>query len=68
VRINDDATTVVDGPLATEGPTPGAFYLIECADREHALAWAARLPAAKYGSVEVRPLRPVPGPTSTKGA
>lgn len=65
VRIEDDDRTVVDGALDASATAPGAFYLIDCVERNEALAWAARIPAAKYGSVEVRPLRAAPGPVTS---
>jgi len=58
VRITDGDSTVVDGPPSSdEGETvsPIAYFLIECASLDDALAWAARIPAATYGSIEVRP-------------
>jgi hypothetical protein len=34
----------------------GGYYVLDCKDLDEALAWAARLPIAQYGTVEVRPL------------
>lgn len=62
VRIDGDTMIVTDGGLATKGTAPGAFYVIECETREQAIDWAACIPAATYGSIEVRPLRPMPAP------
>jgi hypothetical protein len=64
LRIEPASTNVADGPVAAGTTALAAFYLIECTDRERALAWAARIPAAEYGSVEIRPLRDVPSPPS----
>ncbi len=38
------------------GPKLGGFYLIQANDLDEALAWAAKMPSAKYGSIEVRPI------------
>jgi hypothetical protein len=58
VRMTDGDLDVVDGPPASEGgdaASPIAYFLIDCASLDDALAWAARIPAATYGSIEVRP-------------
>ena len=58
VRMTDGYLDVVDGPPSREGrdsSAPIAYFLIDCADGDDALAWAARIPAATYGSIEVRP-------------
>ena len=47
---------VTDGPFIESKEILGGFYLIECASIDEALDWAARLPDAKLGSIEVRPL------------
>lgn len=45
-----------DGPFAETKEVLGGFYLLECADFEEAVAWAARIPGAWHGKVEVRPV------------
>jgi hypothetical protein len=45
-----------DGPFAETKEVLGGFYLIECADLDEAITWAAQIPGAWYGSVEVRPV------------
>ena len=50
----DRVTT--DGPFAETKEVLTGFYLFECADLDEALAWAARIPAAATGAVEVRPV------------
>ncbi len=47
-----------DGPFAEAKEMVGGFYLIDCADREAAIAIAARCPAARFASVEVRECAP----------
>jgi hypothetical protein len=56
VRIKDGQTKVLDGPFAETKEQLGGYYLIEVPDLDAALSWAARCPAAGYGTVEVRPI------------
>jgi hypothetical protein len=55
---------VQDGPMAETKEHLGGFFLIEVADLDAALDWAARAPAASYARVEVRPLLPPPPGTA----
>jgi hypothetical protein len=54
LRIRGDDQSVTDGPFAETKEQLGGFYLLECASIEEALEWAAKVPAARTGSVEVR--------------
>ncbi|MGA7271973.1 MAG: YciI family protein [Acidimicrobiia bacterium] len=45
-----------DGPFAETKEVLGGFYLLECADLDEALGWAAQIPGAWHGKVEVRPV------------
>jgi hypothetical protein len=56
VRTVDGKTQVLDGPYADSKEQLGGFHIIEVADLDAALSWAARSPTALYGIVEVRPL------------
>jgi hypothetical protein len=56
VRIRNDETLTTDGPFAETKEQLGGYYLIEAKDADEALAIAARIPSAKYGSIEVRPV------------
>jgi hypothetical protein len=56
VRVRDGKTLNTDGPFAETKEQLGGFYLIEAADIAAASAIAAKIPAARYGSVEVRPI------------
>jgi hypothetical protein len=56
VRVRDEQTLLTDGPAAEIKEQLGGFTLVECADLDEALKWAARMPAAREASVEVRPL------------
>ena len=56
VRVRNDETLTTDGPFAETKEQLGGFYALECKDLDEALAWAAKIPEAKYGAVEVRPV------------
>jgi hypothetical protein len=56
VRVQDGETVVTDGPFAETKEQLGGFYLIDCADMDEAIAWAAKVPTARYGPIEVRPV------------
>ena len=56
VRVSDGRTITTDGPFAETKETLGGFYLVEAADLDEAIAYAAMIPGAKNGSVEVRPI------------
>jgi hypothetical protein len=56
VRISNGKSQVLDGPYADSKEQLGGYYLIDVADLDAALWWAARCPAASHGVVEVRPV------------
>ena len=56
VRVANGKTQVLDGPYAESKEQLGGFHLIEVADLDAAIAWAARSPTALHGVVEVRPV------------
>jgi hypothetical protein len=56
VRVREGDAQITDGPFATTKEVLAGFYLLECRDLDHALQQAARVPLARYGSVEVRPM------------
>jgi hypothetical protein len=56
LRIRDGKTETMDGPFAETKEALGGYYLIEAPNLDAALGWAAKVPAAHYGSVEVRPV------------
>jgi|SRR5215472_8092125 len=61
VRVREDETLLTDGPYAELKEQLGGYYLLECADLDEALRWAATIPAARAGAVEVRPVIRVEG-------
>jgi hypothetical protein len=56
VRVRDGKTLMTDGPFAETREQLGGYYLIEAKDLDTALSIAARIPGARYGSIEVRPI------------
>jgi hypothetical protein len=56
VRVRDGEAAVTDGPFAETKEQLGGFFLVECADLDQAIGWAARIPGARGGTVEVRPV------------
>lgn len=56
VRVRDGKTLTTDGPFAETREQLGGYYLIEARDLDDAIAVAARIPSAKHGSIEVRPI------------
>jgi hypothetical protein len=61
VRVRDDETELTDGPFAVTKEVLAGYYVLDCKDLDEALRHAARLPLARYGSVEVRPIMDVSG-------
>jgi hypothetical protein len=56
VRSKDGEVILTDGPFAEAKEHLFSFYLIDVADLDEAISWAAKMPCTAYGSVEVRPL------------
>jgi hypothetical protein len=56
VRVRGDEAAITDGPFAVTKEVLAGYYLVECADLDEALALATRLPMARWGTVEVRPV------------
>ena len=56
VRVRDGERLVTDGPFAETKEQLGGYYLLECKDLDEAIELASRIPGAKSGSVEVRPI------------
>ncbi len=61
VRVRGGKTLTTDGPFAETKEQLGGFYLVDCKDLDEAIAWAAKIPGAKDGSIEVRPIMEIPG-------
>ena len=56
VRVREGKRSTVDGPFAETAEQLGGYYLINVENLDDALAWAAKIPSAKLGSIEVRPV------------
>ena len=56
VRVRQGKTEVLNGPYAETREQLGGYYLIDVADLDAALSWAARCPGSSHGTVEVRPI------------
>ena len=60
VRVKDGQTLVTDGPFAETKEALGGFYLLKCKDLDEAIEVAARIPGARRGSIEIRPVWELP--------
>ena len=56
VRLRDNEQLVTDGPFAETHEQLGGYYLVEAKDLDEATALAARIPSARFGTIEIRPL------------
>ncbi len=56
VRVREGKTLATDGPFAETREQLGGYYLVEAKDLDEAIGIAAKVPTAKYGSIEVRPV------------
>jgi hypothetical protein len=56
VRIRDDRTLTTDGPYVETKEALGGFYIVEAADLDEAIGYAAMIPGARHGAIEVRPI------------
>ena len=56
MRVRGGETEITDGPFAITKEVLAGYYILDCTDLDEALRQAARVPAARYGTVEVRPI------------
>jgi hypothetical protein len=59
VRIRDGKVAITDGPFAETKEQLAGFYMINAQDLDEAIRIASRIPPARVGSIEVRPIRPI---------
>ena len=59
VRVRNGKLTITDGPFAETKEQLAGFYLLEARDLNDAIQMAAKIPPAREGSIEVRPVRPL---------
>jgi hypothetical protein len=58
VRVREGQTEITDGPFAVTKEVLAGYYVLECADLDEALKQAARMPMARWSTIEVRPIMP----------
>jgi|SRR5579872_794579 len=56
VRVRDGKRLITDGPFAETKEQLGGYYLVEAGNLDEAIAMAAKIPGARFGSIEVRPI------------
>ncbi|MFC3194793.1 YciI family protein [Marinicella sediminis] len=56
VRVRNGQQEITDGPFAETKEALGGFYLLDCENLDEAIAYAAKIPTAAYGSIEIRPI------------
>ena len=56
VRVRNGQTASTDGPFAETKEQLGGYYMVNCDNLDEAIKWAAKIPGAKHGSIEVRPV------------
>jgi hypothetical protein len=56
IRVRDDEALVTDGPFAELKEALGGYFVLECGSIDEACGWAAKIPGAHHGAVEVRPV------------
>jgi hypothetical protein len=61
VRVRDGKRLVTDGPFAETREQLGGFFLVDAGDLDEAIGMAARIPGARVGTVEIRPIIELPG-------
>ena len=59
VRMRNDRVSITDGPFAETKEQLAGFYMIEARDLNEAIQLASKIPPARVGSIEVRPIRPI---------
>jgi len=61
VRVRDGKRLVTDGPFAETREQLGGYYVVEAADLDEAISIAERIPPARFGTIEIRPLMEIEG-------
>lgn len=56
VRVRDSKVLTTDGPFAETKEQLGGFYMVQCNNLDEAIEWAAKIPGAQHGSIEIRPV------------
>jgi hypothetical protein len=66
IRTRDGKSLVTDGPFAETREQLGGFFLVDAKDLDEAISIASKVPAGKFGTVEIRPVIEVPGLPETR--
>lgn len=61
VRVRDGKSLVTDGPFAETREQLGGYFIVDVPDLDEAIAIASRLPSARLGTIEIRPIMEIPG-------
>jgi len=61
IQVRDGKRLVTDGPFAETREQLGGYYLIDASDLDEAMRIAERIPAARWGTIEIRPVMEIPG-------
>ena len=61
VRVREGKTQTVDGPFAETKEQLAGFFILDCTDLDEAIEYAAKIPTADFGSIEIRPIRQMGG-------
>jgi len=56
VRVRDEQELLTDGPFAETKEQITGYFVLDCPDLDQAIAWARRIPGARHGAIEVRPI------------
>ena len=56
MRVREGKSVVLDGPYADAKEQLGGYYMIDVPNLDEAVSWATRCPAAKFGTIDVRPM------------
>jgi hypothetical protein len=56
VRVRNGKTMTTDGPFAETHEQLGGYFIFECKDLDEAIQWASKIPGARFGSIEIRPV------------
>ncbi len=68
VQVRNGKPIITDGPFAETREQLGSYFLIEASDLDEAIALAGRIPGARKGTVEIRPVMEIPGLPETQSA
>jgi hypothetical protein len=60
VRVSNGKTLTTHGPFAETKEQLSGFYMVECDNLDEAILWASKIPTAKYGTIEIRPVMEIP--------